>query len=184
MITKRIYVVPIEFHDTFLLDSLCLFLSNTFQMPALIKNKSININQAFDPLRNQYNSSSLLAQLIGNPPQDAGRILGVCSFDLCIPILTFVFGEAQLEGIGAIVSACRLKNEFYGGKPDNHLLMERFLKESTHELGHTFGLYHCHTPGCVMTNSTFVEDIDEKSVLFCRECSAIIRERNINLSKK
>ena len=68
-------------------------------------------------------------------------------------------GEAQLEGIGAIVSIHRLKNEFYGGKSDSHFLMERLLKEATHELGHTFGLYHCYNTGCVMNSSTYVEDI-------------------------
>lgn len=174
MIAKCIHVVPIEFYDSSLLDALCLYLSNAFHIPAKIKNESININLTFDPLRNQYNSSYLLAQLINNPPEDAGRILGVCDFDLFIPILTFVFGEAQLEGIGAIVSTYRLRNEFYGGQSDHHILVERLLKEATHELGHTFNLYHCHNPGCVMTNSTYVEDIDDKSVMFCKDCEQFV----------
>ena len=174
--TKKIHIVPIQFHDGFLLDSLCLYLSQTFNMPAEVNDKPINIKDAYDPLRNQHNSSYLLAQLIDDPPEDAGRILGVCSFDLFIPILTFVFGEAQLEGIGAVVSTYRLRNEFYGGQSDKQLLMERLLKEATHELGHTFNLYHCHSPGCVMTSSVYVEDIDEKSARFCRECEeAVLR---------
>jgi len=177
VIDKRIYVVPIEFYDLSLLDSLCFYLSNAFGIPAYIENKPININRVFDPLRNQYNSSYLLKQLINKPPKDAARILGVCNLDLFIPILTFVFGEAQLEGIGAIVSTYRLKNEFYGGQSDSHALMERLLKEATHELGHTYGLYHCHNSGCVMTSSTYVEDIDEKSVLFCRECEEVVKSR-------
>lgn len=184
MIKKHIYVIPIHFHDTSLLDSLCLYLANAFRMPARIENKPIDIERAFDPYRNQYNSSILLAQLIDNPPDDAGRILGVCSFDLFISIFTYVFGEAQLEGIGAIVSTNRLKNEFYGGSPDNHLLMERLLKEASHELGHTYGLYHCHNSDCVMTRSTYVEDIDEKSVLFCRECAEIVREGGVSFAGK
>lgn len=174
MANSHIYVVPIEFYDLSLLDSLCLYLSNAFRMHAHVDNKLIKINHAFDPLRNQYNSSYLLAQLIDNPPKDAGRILGVCDFDLFIPILTFVFGEAQLEGIGAIVSTYRLRNEFYGGQSDHHILMERLLKEATHELGHTFNLFHCHNPGCVMTNSTYVEDIDDKSVMFCKDCEQFV----------
>jgi len=173
--TKKIHIVPIQFHDGFLLDSLCLYLTQTFGMSAHVENKAINIKAAYDPLRNQHNSSHLLAQLIDEPPEDAGRILGVCSFDLFIPILTFVFGEAQLEGIGAVVSTYRLRNEFYGGQSDRQLLMERLLKEATHELGHTFNLYHCYNPGCVMTNSTYVEDIDEKSARFCKECAAIVQ---------
>ncbi len=176
MIEKRIYVVPIEFYDSALLDSLRLYLSNAFNMPVLIEDQKMKLNNAFDPLRNQYNSSYILKQLIHNPHKDAARILGVCNVDLFIPILTYLFGEAQLEGIGALVSTYRLRNEFYGGKPDNHALMERLLKEATHELGHTYGLYHCHKPGCVMNSSTYVEDIDEKSVLFCSDCQSIIRQ--------
>lgn len=172
--TKRIYVIPIGFNDRSLFDPLCLSLAHRFGMPAQIEHIPINIHRAFDPYRNQYNSSVLLAQLIEDPPADAGRILGVCNFDLFIPILTYVFGEAQLEGIGAIVSIYRLKNEFYGGQSDHHLLMERLLKEATHELGHTYHLYHCHNMGCVMNSSIYVEDIDEKSVRFCRECERMI----------
>jgi archaemetzincin len=160
----------------FLLDSLSLNLAQTFGMPAQVENTPINIKAAYDPLRNQHNSSYLLAQLIDDPPEDAGRILGMCSFDLFIPILTFVFGEAQLEGIGAVVSTYRLRNEFYGGQSDKQLLMERLLKEATHELGHTFNLYHCHNPGCLMTSSVYVEDIDEKSARFCRRCEGSILE--------
>jgi len=172
--TQRIYVIPIGFNDRSLFDPLCLSLAHRFGMPAHVEHKSLNINQAFDPFRNQYSSSFLLAQLIDDPPADAGKILGVCNFDLFIPILTYVFGEAQLEGIGAIVSICRLANEFYGGITDHHLLMERLLKEATHELGHTYNLYHCHNPGCVMNNSVYVEDIDEKSVRFCRDCERVV----------
>ncbi len=179
--TKRIYVIPLGFYDRSLFDPLCLSLAHRFGMPAHIENKPLNINQALDPIRNQYNSSFLLAQLIDNPLADAGRILGVCDFDLFIPILTFVFGEAQLEGIGAIVSIHRLKNEFYGGQSDHNLLVERLLKEATHELGHTYGLYHCHNPGCVMNSSTYVEDIDEKSVIPCRDCLRIIQKSGAKL---
>ena len=97
--------------------------------------------------------------------------------------MTFVFGEAQLEGIGSIVSTKRLENEFYGGAPDKHLLMERLLKEATHELGHTFNLYHCFIPGCVMNSSTYVENIDEKSIRFCRECETQIQKDDTRIIK-
>jgi archaemetzincin len=39
-----------------------------------------------------------------------------------------------------------------------------------HELGHSFGLVHCHTPNCVMKSSTYVEDIDLKEQGFCVSC--------------
>ena len=42
------------------------------------------------------------------------RLLGITGLDLYIPILTFVFGEAQMGGPCAIVSYHRLAQEFYG----------------------------------------------------------------------
>ena len=82
--------------------------------------------------------------------------------------------RTQLDGPAAIVSTYRLQNEFYGGPPDKDLLLERLIKETTHELGHSFGLYHCQQQRCVMNFSTYVEDIDDKSPLFCEQCKSEI----------
>ena len=65
------------------------------------------------------------------------RLLGITQLDLYIPILTFVFGEAQLGGASAVVSYHRLQQEFYGLPQDRDLLANRLLIESVHELGHT-----------------------------------------------
>ncbi|MGA2599921.1 MAG: hypothetical protein ABSH09_23365 [Bryobacteraceae bacterium] len=92
-------------------------------------------------------------------------MLGVASVDLFVPVLTFVFGEAQLEGNCAVVSHYRLAEP---GRPE--LLMERLTKEAAHELGHTFGLRHCHDWNCVMSSSHAVERLDVKSADFCARC--------------
>ena len=64
-------------------------------------------------------------------------MLALTELDLYIPVLTYVFGEAQLAGDSALVSAHRLRQEFYGMPANRRLLDERLLKESLHELGHT-----------------------------------------------
>jgi archaemetzincin len=69
-----------------------------------------------------------------------------------------------------IASVYMLNNELYGLPQDNALLIERFKKEVIHELGHAFGLIHCHTPTCVMRSSTYVEDIDLKGWHFYQSC--------------
>jgi archaemetzincin len=129
---------------------------------------------AYDPSRGQYNSRTLLAQLLrdGN---GADRILGVAGVDLFIPVLTFVFGEAQLDGRAAVVSTQRLDNSLYGLPPDPALLFERLVKEAVHELGHTFNLYHCADGRCVMASSTYVEQIDLKGERFCDRCLDALR---------
>ena len=129
---------------------------------------------AFLPDRDQYNSTMLLAHLVEHKPGSGCRILGVTGLDLCIPILTFVFGEAQLGCCAGVVSLHRLQQEFYGLPQDPELLFQRGLKESLHELGHTFGLKHCPDYECVMCSSTGVEQIDIKNAAFCRTCRKVI----------
>ncbi len=111
-----------------------------------------------------------MLQLISDTPPDTFRILGITELNLLIPIFTFLFGEAQLDGKGALVSTHRLHNQFYGIPENKDLLKNRLLKEAIHELGHTFGLIHCFTLKCVMKSSTYVEEIDQKSTDFCRLC--------------
>ena len=92
--------------------------------------------------------------------------------DLYIPILTFVFGEAQMGGPAAVVSYHRLMQEFYGLPANLDLLANRLLIESVHELGHTLHLMHCREYRCAMAASHAVEWIDIKDSGFCDECLA------------
>ena len=54
---------------------------------------------------------------------------------------------------------------------------ERLLKESLHELGHTYGLRHCPDYTCVMSSSNGVERIDLKSAEFCPACARLYARR-------
>ena len=104
------------------------------------------------------------------------RVLGVTSCDLLVPVLTFVFGEAQLDGNCAVVSTARLEEKFYGMPPRNDLLRERLVKEAAHELGHTFELRHCADWRCVMASSHAVERLDVKGADFCDACRRPVRQ--------
>lgn len=125
---------------------------------------------AYDQQRGQHYSTRILERLLALKPDEATRIVGLTDVDLFIPILTFVFGEAQVGCCAALVSMHRLHQEFYGLPPDNHLLYERTLKETVHELGHTFGLRHCPDYSCVMRSSYTVDDIDLKGSRYCEAC--------------
>lgn len=161
-------------HDQ-LLGPAVRYLSGVFGSPARIGRLQVDHGKAFDPARNQYNSSIILLDVLLASPPDALRILAVTDLDICVPVLTFLFGEAQYKGKAAIVSTHRLREEFYGLPPDPQRLQERFLKEAVHELGHTYGLGHCASARCVMNASTRVEQIDDKSLLFCGKCLLQLR---------
>jgi len=137
----------------------------------------LDINSTYDALRGQYHSTSILKRLANLPATESWRILGVTESDLFIPILTFVFGEAQLGPIdarAAVVSLHRLRQEFYGLPADAALLAERLLKEALHEIGHTLGLRHCPDYRCVMSASPAVENIDLKAPYFCPTCGTLL----------
>ena len=117
-------------------------------------------------------SSEILAAMQSYISRDTWKLLGITGNDLYIPILTFVFGEAQLGGASAIVSYHRLTQEFYGLPHDLDLLANRLLIESVHELGHTLHLTHCEEFRCAMASSHAVEWIDIKDSGFCEDCLA------------
>jgi len=130
--------------------------------------------ESFEARRNQYYSTKILKEMLGNVPRDAFKLLGVTDKDLCIPILTYVFGEAQVGGTAAVVSLARLRQEHYGLTPDPPLLLERLRKECLHELGHTFGLVHCPWRGCVMHFSNAGLEGDPGGGEFCTGCQTVV----------
>lgn len=125
---------------------------------------------AFDSFRRQTYSTPLLARLAQAPLPEGTALLGVTEADLFVPVLTFVFGEAQMPGRAALVSLHRLREEYYGLPPNDERLHERLLKEALHELGHTQGLRHCDDWRCIMVSSHAVEKLDLKDDDFCAAC--------------
>ena len=131
---------------------------------------------AFHPERGQHDSTKLLERIVGLAKE--GEILvGVTEVDLFVPVLTFVFGEAQLGGRAAVVSDHRLRPERYGLPADPELVVERLVKEAVHETGHVLGLTHCDDRSCVMASSHAVEWIDLKDAAMCPKCERAARMR-------
>lgn len=145
-------------------------LEQAFEIPVTAARARLDLQAAYDTSRRQTHSTQLLAQILNRTYDVDGKYIGIVDVDLFIPVLTFVFGEAQLNGPAAIVSTHRLSNQFYGMQRDEALMLQRLEKELVHELGHTFGLYHCQQFECVMRASTYVEEIDLKRFSFCASC--------------
>lgn len=167
---KTLQLLPIGTVDRSLLEWLRQAISDKFHLPAVILSQTLDPSFARHAERQQYHSSELLAAMGNYVNRNTWRLLGVTSLDLYIPILTFVFGEAQLTGNRAVVSYHRLRQEFYGLPADLDLVANRLLIEAVHETGHTLGLTHCHDYRCVMAASHAVEWIDIKDSGFCETC--------------
>lgn len=173
---RIVELLPIGKIDERLLMDIGQALADVFRVPCRILQTRLDPQFAFHPERQQYHSSEILHRMQTYVANGAWRVLGVTALDLYIPILTFVFGEAQMGGPCAVVSAHRLAEEFYGLPSDPELLRARLMKEAVHELGHTLDLTHCQDYSCAMAPSHAVEWIDLKQAALCSNCHSQIFE--------
>jgi len=166
-----IRIIPLQFAGVEMMEQFLPILSTRFNMDIIISTQRLDLTPFFNPARSQYNANDMIQKLVPMAGENE-KILGLTDLDLFIPVLSYIFGQAYLGGAVALVSGHRLDNARYGLKQDPELFSERLLKCIIHELGHAFGLKHCHMPGCVMVATTYVEEMDQKVDLFCHECQS------------
>jgi len=171
----KIHVVPVGDVDRAIVEFLPIALSESLGVNCLARNANIELSDTYNHIRQQYESTRILSKLTKLDDDEKTKILGIADVDLFIPILTFVFGEAQLGKRVALMSVYRLRQSFYGLPENEPLFYERCEKEAIHEVGHTLGLVHCQDFECVMHYSNSIEQVDLKSNSFCGECARLIR---------
>jgi archaemetzincin len=170
----NIYLAPLKFSNTRLLGSLVKELSKKLSQGIINIDLNIDTSGTFSESRSQYYSTQIIAEAMNHTRKFNGKVVLLTELDLYVPVLTFVFGEAQLNGKHSLVSVCRLHEEFYSGMTDDDLLLSRTVKEVLHELGHNFGLKHCDDWDCVMHSSTSIEEVDIKGEGYCKVCARSI----------
>lgn len=167
----RILISPIGDFPLHVLDSVARMVRKVIGLDTLITPLLGDVQFAWDANRSQYHSTSILEKLEKEAPDGAAKVVALCRVDLFIPILTYVFGEAQLGGRACIVSSYRLADR--GFEPEEQFIT-RLAKETVHELGHTFNLRHCPDPVCLMHYCRNESDVDHKSEQFCRYCKVLL----------
>lgn len=167
---QRITIISLNNIDPAIIKPVAESVQKELGFPVELLQENIDLNDYYHPTRRQYDGSELLKLVDSMKSTKSLKTIGLFNVDLFIPILTYIFGQAYLNGKTGIASLYRLKNERYGLKSDDKLLLSRFEKVVIHELGHTFGLKHCYLPSCVMRSGVYVEDLDQKSTKFCHSC--------------
>jgi len=172
-----VLLLPVGNVQASLLEDVRLGISKRLKIRCEISSSELDPTPCYHPERQQFHSSEIL-QTIATVicPKDC-HMLGITGVDLYIPILKYVFGEAQIGGPCALVSFHRLRQEFYGLDRDEALLAERLLKECIHELGHTLELRHCQDYRCAMASAHAVEWIDLREGSLCESCQSQIDSR-------
>lgn len=128
--------------------------------------------EALNRGRRQYDAWKIVQAYREARGEDEYLLL-VVDKDLYAAGLNYVFGLAW-RGV-AVVSAYRLRQEFYGLEPNRRLFIERLMKEAVHEVGHLYGLTHCGNRRCVMAFSNWIGDTDYKSWRLCQRCAARVK---------
>lgn len=163
--------------DAALLERLAAETSRTLNVHCGIEKSALDVDFALDLLRSQVWSTPVLGRLQERSGRRGDVMVGVTTLDLYVPVLTFVFGEAQLNGPAAVISTRRLRESYYGMPDNNDALVNRLLKELLHELGHTQGLRHCLDWRCVMSSAHTVERIDLRQAGYCADCARAFAAR-------
>ena len=124
---------------------------------------------AMFPTRNQYNAAHIIKSL-GAGVQGSIKRMGIMAGDISLPFLTYVFGEAHIGGLAAVVSTYRLQLPHNGVMPDKSNVYQRLAKIAIHETGHLLGLSHCQSPRCIMNFSVGLDKLDTLDLAFCHHC--------------
>jgi len=178
MSSIHVWWVGVDAPDEPLLDEVTTEIARVFEVPVTRYHSGERPADTLDVRRQQHHSTAILRWLKLHRPHGARKLLALTDVDLFIPVLTFVYGEALLDGPCAVVSTARL-GPLAPRHEDAPRARVRLAKECVHELGHTFGLVHCAAASCVMARSINLAAVDGKQATFCSDCRLLYLERLI-----
>ncbi len=176
---KKIFcIIPIGDIDNTILQYTQLELEKRFNVSVEIGRQLEEPTYAYHKHKKQYNSTKILKKIHKLKLTGYDRILGIVDVDLYVPERTFVFGGADVKKKVSVISLTRLRQEFYDLPEDSAQFKYRTIIEAVHELGHTYGLYHCKNNKCVMFLSNTISDTDHKGAELCSNCEKIKEKKN------
>jgi archaemetzincin len=133
--------------------------------------------QAYYQPRRRYRAEKILPFLLEKLPSDGDRILGLTGVDISTDNGNItdwgILGLANLGGRECIVSAFRCHKQPLQGVSASILL----AKVAVHEVGHTLGLAHCTTRGCLMEDAGGRARTCNREFDLCPHCRSILRAR-------
>ena len=139
---------------------------------------------AYYPPRKRYRAERLLVYLNQRMPKDGWRILGLTAVDISTTKDNYpdwgVMGLGELPGTATVISSFRCRKK---ARNPAHAV-ERLAKVAVHEIGHTLGLPHCPTSGCLMEDAMGKVTTTDRERDFCPKCRALAKQNGFTITDK
>ena len=125
----------------------------------------------------RYRADILLDKLEAWTDKKYTKVVGITEVDISATKGNIydwgIFGLGQINGRPCVISTFRLKR---GMKNTKHFY-NRLVKVVNHEIGHTFGLWHCPVKGCLMQDARgTIRTVDSESGDFCKACKIKLKD--------
>ncbi len=136
---------------------------------------------AYYPPRRRYRADKILDFLSRIQTPGAFKVVGITAVDISTTKGRFrdwgVMGLGELGGRYAVVSMFRCRR---GSRSAQHAI-NRFAKTVAHEVGHTLGLPHCPTRGCIMEDAKGTNKTTDREYRLCDRCRSKLQAMGLQL---
>jgi archaemetzincin len=126
--------------------------------------------------RRRYRADKLLDFLDPRLPINGKRIMGLTGVDISTTKGNVydwgVLGLGRIDGKSSVISRFRCAKKSRGPAHAR----ERLAKVAVHETGHTLGLEHCPTRGCLMEDAEGQVATCDREYDFCARCRKLLAD--------
>ena len=135
---------------------------------------------AFYKPRKRWRAEKLLDALAAEP-EGAWKVVGVTNAEISTTkgaIFDWgIAGLGMMGGKACVVSAYLYKKH----SKTKAVMLRRFADCGVHELGHTLGMPHCESKGCVMADAkgNAIKSADQSSGNYCEPCRELAPEGSL-----